>query len=235
MHLLKRALVGATATAAAIGGFMPAGATGNGAPSGAHYNLNIVGVEKDKTMNGQLDTGNVIFVGLGTPKSDPNAVTVRTDIMLSPGDFSVLDKNGTDGEAAFQLPANGTTGTTYQVWARALGKPGGSAEVTTCAEDVTNNGSTTDEVCSTENEVFTRYSGKDGGRSTFKNVTPALTTIVITEAGEPAAYFACGGTDTAGDTGEIRVGLFDGCLENYFWKYDNNGLRLLQLRFYEVA
>ena len=26
--------------------------------------------------------------------------------------------------------------------------------------------------------------------------------------------------------------LFDACFENYFWNYDNNGLKLLELRFY---
>jgi len=30
------------------------------------------------------------------------------------------------------------------------------------------------------------------------------------------------------------VALFDPCLQNYFWNYDNKGLHLLQLRFYPV-
>ena len=42
-------------------------------------------------------------------------------------------------------------------------------------------------------------------------------------AGE-AAVTACGGT---------TVGLFDPCLQGYFWQYDNNGLKLLQVRFYQ--
>jgi len=29
------------------------------------------------------------------------------------------------------------------------------------------------------------------------------------------------------------VNLFDLCLEGYFWRYDNNGLKLLQIRFYK--
>ncbi|MHA2219846.1 MAG: hypothetical protein ACXACY_28450, partial [Candidatus Hodarchaeales archaeon] len=32
-----------------------------------------------------------------------------------------------------------------------------------------------------------------------------------------------------------RVPLFDDSLEDYFWGYDNNKLRLAQLRFYECA
>src|SRR5215213_8489563 len=66
--------------------------TGNGAPKGAHYNLNIIGVPKGKAMSN--GSGNVIFV----PE------TGSTKIMLSEGPFDVLDKNGTDGQAAFQLP-----------------------------------------------------------------------------------------------------------------------------------
>ena len=42
-------------------------------------------------------------------------------------------------------------------------------------------------------------------------------------AGE-AAVTACGGT---------TVWLFDPCLQGYFWQYDNNGLKLLQVRFYQ--
>jgi hypothetical protein len=32
--------------------------------------------------------------------------------------------------------------------------------------------------------------------------------------------------------GQYTIFLFDRCFENYFWNYDNNGLKLLQLRFY---
>ncbi len=66
--------------------------TGNGAPSGSHYNLNIIGVPKFKNQNMDQGSGNVIFVGLGT-----NLETVTTKILLSQsadGSFQVLDKNG---------------------------------------------------------------------------------------------------------------------------------------------
>ena len=32
-----------------------------------------------------------------------------------------------------------------------------------------------------------------------------------------------------------RVGLFDGGLQGYFWDYDNLGLKLAQLRFYDCS
>jgi hypothetical protein len=209
--------------------------TGNGAPSGEHFTLNIIGMRNVKSdMEDDLG-GHAIFVNLGSRTGD----AVTTKIMLASGDFAVLDKNGTDGRASFRLPAP-AGGTAYQIYARPLGTPGGMARITTCAEQVLVDGVyVEDEVCSTENEVFVREVGKNTSNK-FENVTQSLTTIVIdddvTETyGETTAYAACGGTDTDGDDAPIRVDLFDSCLENYFWKYDNNGLRVLQLRFYPAS
>jgi hypothetical protein len=209
--------------------------TGNGAPSGEHFTLNIIGMRNVKSdMEDDLG-GHTIFVNLGSRTGD----AVTTKIMLASGDFAVLDKNGTDGRASFRLPAP-AGGTAYQIYARPLGTPGGMARITTCAEQVLVDGVyVEDEVCSTENEVFVREVGKNTSNK-FENVTQSLTTIVIdddvTETyGETTAYAACGGTDTDGDDAPIRVDLFDSCLENYFWKYDNNGLRVLQLRFYPAS
>jgi hypothetical protein len=187
--------------------------TGNGAPSGSHYNLNIIGVSKDKSSNPDWASGNVIFVALGS-----KTVTVTTKILLSQaaaGVFEVTDKNGTDGEASFSLPAPGT----YTVWARALGTPGGKAKITTCATDIILNDPGV--ICSTQNEVFVRGTGK----SSFRNVTVALTTITLDPVADAAAVLACGST---------TVSLFNTCLQGYFWQYDNNGLKLLQVRFYPI-
>jgi len=201
----------AVATSAAV-----QGQTGNGAPSGPHYNLNIIGVSHDKNPSMDQGSGNVIFVDLGI-KNDP----VTTKILLSQsadaGTFAVLDKNGTDGEASFELPAPGS----YTVWARALGKPGGSSTMTTCATNIALTGPDAGvSICSTLNQVFVRGTGK----SSFKNVTTALTTITLDPVAEAAAVTACGG--------RLTVNIFDTCLEGFFWQYDNSGLKLLQVRFY---
>ncbi len=185
--------------------------TGNGAPNGPHYNLNIIGVPKAKTAEMTGNSGHRIFVDLGKPKPEP-AVRTRINLLQSTdGTFQVLDANGTDGGAIFQLPAPGS----YTVWVRGLGKPHGEAEMKTCAEDVVDEG----DICSTESVVEVR----EKGRRRFTNVTEELTTILL-PAGSEAAL-ACGDT---------RVSLFNDCLEGYFWAYDNNGLRLLQVRFYYV-
>src|SRR2546422_2035375 len=121
---------------------------GNGAPSGPHYNLNIIGVAKDKSADMTGDNGHRIFVDLG--RKDGAPVTTRILLWQSfDGSFEVLDANGTDGEASFKLPAPGT----YTVWARARGQPGGAATMTTCAQDPTSTDPTA-LIWSLENEVL---------------------------------------------------------------------------------
>ena len=203
----------AAAVAALSATAVAAAQTGNGAPSGSHFNLNIIGVSHDKNpnMNGN-GSGSVIFVDLGTRSGD----AVTTKILLSQaadGVFEVLDKNGTDGEASFSLPVPGT----YTVWARALGTPGGQSKIATCATFVDPITGVSTILCSTDNEVFVRGTGK----SSFRNVTSALTTITLV-AGSPAEL-ACG---------TPSVSLFATCLQDFLWQYDNNGLKLLQVRFY---
>jgi len=206
-YLAAAVAVGMTATAAAA----QKASTGNGAPSGSHFNLNIIGVAHGKNPNMAKGGGDVIFVGLGT-SSD----AVTTKILLSQAadsEFTVIDKNGTDGEASFALPAPGT----YTVWARALGTPGGQSKIATCATFIDPTTLTSTILCSTDNEVFVRGKGK----SSFRDVTSALTTITLVPGS--AAELACG-TPT--------VSLFAPCLQDFLWQYDNNGLRLLQVRFY---
>src|SRR5438309_5867115 len=137
----------------AIIGPAPAGA-GNGAPSGAHYNLNIIGVSNAKTAPLTGSDRHTIFVALGKNAS------VTSRIYLTPGPFQDCDGNAFDAAfdcngnviaqqgAVFQLPcntdvptditcSNGVASASYEVWARALGTPGGTATVTTCATDPT--------------------------------------------------------------------------------------------------
>jgi hypothetical protein len=178
--------------------------TGNGGPSGSHYNLNIIGVSQNKSADLTGGDGHRIFVPLSG----------STKIMLNEGDFQVLDANGTDGSASFQLPNPDPTNsgtTTYSVYARALGKPGGSSTQTTCATDPT----TGDVYCSIYQSVQVRGTGA----SKFTNVSRELLYVYA---------------DIDGDGTIDRMPLFDSRLQDYYWQYDNNGLKVLQLRFYEV-
>jgi hypothetical protein len=180
-------------------------AQGHGGPHGPHYNLNLIGVDKDKNPNMGCGHGHRIFVRLWG----------NTKIMLREApegeSFEVLDCNGTDGLAQFQLPdpfPEDDLNTAYVVYARALGTPGGWSHTTLCAVDEEG-----DTVCSGEYLELKRT----GGQPKFQNATKYLLTLCV---------------DLDGDGKNERVGLFDEALEGYFWDYDNHGLKLAQLRFY---
>ncbi len=178
-------------------------ALNNGAPSGSHYNLNLIGVPRDKSADMTENNGRRIFMSLEG----------KTKVMLAEGAFSVLDANGTDGTASFQLPNPDPENdgvTKYSVFARALGKPGGSATITTCATDTAGV-----EYCSIYSTIQTR----DKGNSTFTDISRDLLYIYV---------------DLNGDGTVERYPLFSQALQGYFWDYDNSGLKLLQLRFYPV-
>jgi hypothetical protein len=179
--------------------------TGNGGPSGSHYTLNIIGVPREKSADMTGNSGHRIFVSLSG----------NTRILLTEGDVLVLDANGTDGSASFQLPnpdPDGDGTTVYSVFARALGKPGGSSVTTTCAIDPDDGA----EVCSVISLELTRTKG----RSRFDNVSKYLLYIYA---------------DIAEDGDLERVPLFSDSLQGYFWDYDNSGLKLAQLRFYDCS
>ncbi|MPY89435.1 MAG: hypothetical protein GEU99_16090 [Luteitalea sp.] len=212
---------------------IPAAAqTGNGAPSGPHYNLNIIGVERGKNSDMTGSNRHTIFVALGRNGQ------VTSKIYLTRGEFAVCDGNAFDAAydcagqmiqhegAVFQLPCNenlsedgvdlvpcddlGDTAA-YEVYARALGQPNGSATITTCATDVT----TGEVVCSAENVLLVR----NKGQQTFSNVTNELTSLVANIDADPQFE---------------RVALFHDPFVDWFWQYDNRGLRLAQLRFYPI-
>ena len=181
--------------------------TGNGPPSGPHYNLNLIGFANGDTVKTTTGSGgNVIFTPLeGNCK-----------INLTLGDFDVLDNNCTDGTAAaFQLPNPDPTNsgiTTYSVFVRALGKPQAldrNSYIHTCAFDPTL-GYT---VCSVTYVTLHR----DTGQQKFTNVSKELLYV----------YYDIDGNGTLD-----RVPLFGTGLQDFFWSYDNDGLRLAQLRFY---
>jgi|GEM_PF-4529027 len=101
LHLIHHLRIGGAERL--LGDLMPALAaagqteTGNGCPSGAHYNLNLIGMAHAKNVdpNAVADDGHRIFVQLGSKDS-----AATTKISLVQGeDFAVLDYDGTDGSA----------------------------------------------------------------------------------------------------------------------------------------
>ena len=233
---------------------------------GQHYNLNIIGMSKEKTADMTGSNGHVIFVGLGTTNKDADAVTTRiflfdsADSDDSDADFRVLDANGTDGEASFELPKPGYDAyvvgentepvmSDYSIFVRPLGKPGGWSTITTCADLVDKAGlfamlpnadqktvknaidAGTGAYCSVE-QVGANVTMRTKGKTPWTNVTAELTSIVF----KIEIWIDAIDNQTV-DAGEvtieyIRVPLFDDMIDGEYWKYDNNGLRLLQVRFY---
>ena len=217
---MKRKVVIWVVTTVLVVGLVPGsifgatGQTGNGCPSGAHYNLNIIGMDKAKNVDPDSITsqGHRIFVRLGS--RDTKATT---KILLVEGtEFAVLDYDGTDGEAKFQLPNpdpdnNGIT--QYSVYLRVVGKPGGKIRMNTAATDPDFG-----EIVSDLGVVSVR----EKGQMKFANVSTELLYIY--------AWIYDAGVWTY-----QRVPLFSDLLQDYLWYYDNNGVRIAQLRFYEGA
>jgi hypothetical protein len=119
--------------------------------TGAHYNLNIIGVQNSKKadMTSDHGTGGVIFVNLNGKSKIGLVESGSADAPgIDPNDYAVLDKNATDGDGALlALPNPGLdpyivgddiggvdTMSDYSIFARPLGKPLGWANITTCAE-----------------------------------------------------------------------------------------------------
>jgi hypothetical protein len=164
-------VVSASGTALAAKGDL----TGNGAPSGAHYNLGLIGYangETAKTNGGNIAAGNVIHVNLSG----------HCYIGLTEqSSFQVLDNNCTDdGWSAFGLPdpAPGTAVSTsgYSIYARAL-TPQGSATMGLCFYDGTT------QWCNVGTVPWTK-SLNDGK---FTNVSKDLLSVCVN--GTPKALF----------------------------------------------
>jgi len=199
-------------------------ATGNGAPSGPHFNLNLIGVKDGKVKDiDNCGNGHRIFVLLGEPKGkNPLPSTTKIKLTEAPDDttFAVIDCDGTDdGVAEFMLPDPdpGKANTVaYSVWVRALGSPKGnpSGTIQTCATEI----DTQELVCSTE---IVELSRSKGTKASFTDVSRELLTMCVW----------VWDADNVEWNLERRY-LFDDDYQDYYWEYDNNGLKLVQLRFY---
>lgn len=192
--------------------------------SGPHYNLNIIGVPKDKTVPAMTESNrHTIFVPLQNSSGD---VTRQVKIYYYPGvEFRVIDGNATDdNEATIEVPSSIGGDLCYDVYAFALGKPNGNAVVQ--AECIIDGllGSCTDALLQNSFSV-TRTKGKPH-RENISNVFRASGCVDVNGS-------------TMCDAGDLQfkdVWIFNvPQLTDYFWDFDNNGLRLMQTRFYETT
>jgi hypothetical protein len=179
--------------------------------NGDHYNLNIIGKERHADVGDS--SGHTMFV----LENGKTRIYMTQD---ESGVFNVTDRNGLDGRAEFNI-ANGT----YNIYAIALGKPGGKV-------DIGAYGNFTD----AEEKTKLIYLG-------YVNITR--------EKGKPQSVNICDlfyvdvtlctvYNETSGECEEWTTyedyWVFDiDELIEYYWKYNNQGLKLLQVRFYECT
>ncbi len=143
--------------------------TGNGLPTGPHFNLNIIGAPKDKNPDAGWDNPerHTIMVDLNG----------HTNIFMQQGeDFAVVDADGTDGDCRFQLGAG-----KYEVYAVALGKPNKPVTIT---PEATFDGQTGDEVFYLGSVILNH-----DGKPKWERVTGMfLVTVTVTVDGVTTTY-----------------------------------------------
>jgi hypothetical protein len=228
------------------------------------YKFNIIGVDNPKKVDMDGDNGKRIFVDLNDVSAiylvqafeeDGETPMAATD----PGAFDILDANGTDADGAtLQLPSPGLepyvvgakgdadVWSDYSIYIRSLGKPGGWATITTCAEleesalfamlpnavqkMVTNNkGQVNPDAYASIEQVGKDITERPKGKSSFTNVTAELTTIVF------SVWLDLDGDGywSEDELFMVRVPIFDPMLEGEYWEYDNHGLKNLQVWIYD--
>jgi len=225
---------------------------GNGFPSGRHYNLNIIGVPMDKEVPDMTGSNrHTIFVPLESGDDIGRQVKIKyvTD-PADPDNFRVVDGNATDdNEAIVQVPyeycLDYGTGCyemlSYDVYARALGKPGLDTGAVVTAEceymlDVVDPGGTEGLACEDTLLMGSFEARRPGKKPITENITDIFRATGCLDMSDPDLDPDGVGVCNTGDLEFRNLWIFNiEELESYMWDYDNNGLKLLQVRFYETV
>jgi hypothetical protein len=195
--------------------------------SGPHYNLNIIGVPKDKTVPDMTGSNrHVIFV----PLQSGGDVSRQVKIQYIAGDeFRVIDGNATDDNLAIiEVPSSdGLADPCYSVYAVGLGTPHGNAIVNAeCAfsEPLVGGGTCTDALLLDTFSINRTNGGSNKPRRVdITDIFRATGCLDLDDSG----------TCNTGDLQFSNVWVFNiPQLLSYMWDYDNNGLKLMQVRFY---
>jgi len=244
-RILLFALILSLTTMSALAG------NGNGLPPGPRFMLNVIAF--DQCPSGEFTDSNRHMIAvqanysLDQNGSQKNLMVKTNTIALSSsgvdGDFQVMDGNacadrGRDG-AEFVLPITAAncdadcpvedpTFTQYRVYVRLVGRPNTEIGVTTCAseldgEDYDGDLNTDEILCSTESVVKVRDTGK--GKMRFTDETAALLTICLDTFDDLNFDGNC----------DVRLGIFDPALEDYFWQWNTKGKAHAQLVFIPVT
>ena len=193
---------------------------GNDIPDkGQHYNLNIIGVPHGKKADMTDSNRHTIFVPLGKNGDVKSCKICVVRNVANPDQFQVLDGNATDGEAVIAVPFEDYGTLSYNVYATALGKPGGQADV----------GATVTFEEGTYGDLLMGSFALKRGRGKPKPVDISD----IFRADGWIDVDASGDFDSTIDISFNNVWVFNvPTLLDYFWDYGNQGLKLMQVRFY---
>ena len=182
--------------------------------NGKHYNLNIIGAKNAS------EVGNNKIVGESMGHTMFVDLYGKTKIIMTQdpdGEFEVVDRSGV-GEKPAKTEFNIALGH-YNVYARALGKPGGKANISAYGDF----GDFTDEFG--DSIILLGYVNIN--RSTRKPTSVNINELFYVDV-------------TLYDTEGNIVGVYEDYwvfdideLIEYYWDYNNKGLKLLQVRFYE--
>jgi len=236
-HLITGAAIAAFTMIASSSAF--AGAFNNDGMTGKHYQINIIGVPHDKTVDMTNSDRRTIFVPLQSGGDVGRKVKIYYVVNPDDNSFKVIDGNATDdNEATIQVPyeycTDYTTGCTdllgYNVYAIALGKPLGGAIVTAdCSytEQVVNTDGTTGLTCQDTLLMGSFDITRQKNKPTVKDISDIFRATGCLDNNAD-------GTCNTGDLEFRNMWIFNiEQLSSYMWDYDNNGLKLLQVRFYE--
>ena len=225
------------------------------------FKFNIIGASNPKNDMDQ-GAGGVIFVDLNGLSKISLVCSDDADVRglypgLEAGEFDILNKDATDSDpedpnsgAILALPdpnldpyvvgekGDADVWSAYSIYVRPLGRQGGYATITTCADvlegplaawldrgdiRILNRAGAFGGYASIE-QVGQSITERPQGKSVFTNVTAQLLTIVLKIEIIVDAVVV--------DTIYVRIPIFDDMLENEYWEYDNNGLKLLQVWIY---
>jgi hypothetical protein len=212
------------------------GQNNNPCPGEKEYQVNIIGVPKGKKPDMTGNNGHRIFVPLnGVTKIYMTGDTSTADGLQCGSSFYVEDANGTDGSAKLVVPCTNVNasstdpGVCFDVWATPLGTPGGKAQVdVVCSFDDTVLADLVEGSCAdVPLGSFDFELVRAGGKPVQKDITNFM---------RASGCFDTDGSLTCDpdETTFNNVWIFNlDALEEYFWEYDNQGLRVAMIRFCE--
>jgi hypothetical protein len=220
---------------------------------GKHFNLNIIGVPKDKTVPDMTGSNrHTIFVPLNNTADDDEDGEVDRKVKIkyvineeNPDKFQVLDGNATDDNEAIiavpyeycdDLEAGCTELTSFAVFAVGLGKPGPDTVALVTAEceyilEVVDPDGTEGLTCEDTLLMGSFEIRRKKGPPKPVDITDIFraTGCLDLDAVGEEGYGIC----SPGDLAFRNMWIFNiPYLFSYMWDYENNNLKLMQVRFY---